>query len=98
QVSGGAVPANLQRAFDRLVADLQSLSAATAVGSPAPVSTGSSSSASGSGSGTAADTGGATSAQSLLLKFLTTLQQDLGYGPVASTASTANGLIVNQVA
>ena len=108
QVSGGTVPANLQRAFDKLVADLQRLGGTTPAASTAAVTSGSAAAASGtstSGSTSASGTGststasaGAAAPPSLLLKFLTTLQADLGYGPAASTAGTTNGLLVNQVA
>jgi hypothetical protein len=107
QVSGGSVPANLQRAFDKLVADLQRLggtapaaSTPAATGGSAPAASGTSTSGtstSASGTGSTSTAGGA-AAPSLLLKFLTTLQQDLGYGPAASTAGSTNGLLVNQVA
>jgi hypothetical protein len=115
QVSSGSVPANLQNAFDKLVADLQQIggvtptsaastgTAATSAPSAAASSTSTAASdsnatsASGS-SATAASAAPANSPQSLLLKFLTTLQQDLGYGTAASTGSTTNGLVVNTVA
>ena len=115
QVSSGSVPANLQNAFDELVADLQQIGGVTPTSAPstgtastsAPsaaansTSTAASDSNSASASGpssTAASGAQANSLQSLLLKFLTTLQQDLGDGTAASTGSTTNGLVVNTVA
>jgi hypothetical protein len=88
QVSSGSVPANLQNTFDKLVA---ASSPSTAASNSNPASTSGSSS-------TAASGAPAIGSQSLLLKFLTTLQQDLGYGTAASTGSTTNGLVVNTVA
>ncbi len=115
QVSSGSVPANLQNAFDKLVADLQqiggvtptsassagtaSTSAPSTAASSTSTATSNSNPASTSGSSSTATSGTpANSPQALLLKFLTTLQQDLGYGTAASTGSTTNGLVVNTVA
>lgn len=115
QVSSGSVPANLQNAFDKLVADLQQIGGvtptsassagtastsapSTAASSPSTAASNSNPASTSGSSSTAASGAPAIGSQSLLLKFLTTLQQDLGYGTAASTGSTTNGLVVNTVA
>jgi hypothetical protein len=87
QVQSGSAPANLQRAFDALVANLsqagtQSASAAVSASTAAPAST--------------------LNTQALLVQFLTNLQTDLGLGYGGSTGAPAqsatSGVMVNTAA
>ncbi len=87
QVQSGSAPANLQRAFDALVANLsqvgtQSASAAVSASTAAPAST--------------------LNTQALLVQFLTNLQTDLGLGYGGSTGTPAqsatSGVMVNTAA
>jgi hypothetical protein len=87
QVQSGSAPANLQRAFDALVANLspvgtQSASAAASDSTAAPAST--------------------LNTQALLVQFLTNLQTDLGLGYGGSTGTPAqsatSGVMVNTAA
>lgn len=87
QVQSGSAPANLQRAFDALVANLsqlgtQSASAAASTSTAAPAST--------------------LNTEVLLVQFLTNLQTDLGLGYGGSTGTPAqsatSGVMVNTAA
>jgi hypothetical protein len=91
QVQSGSAPANLQRAFDSLVANLsqvgtQSASAAVSASPPAA----------------AAAPASTLNTQALLVQFLTNLQTDLGLGYGGSTGTPAqsatSGVMVNAAA
>jgi hypothetical protein len=104
QIQSGSAPANLQRAFDRLVTNLEEISGALpdpisqgAAGASAPVSSGTSAATSSTTASTSTGTAGASTAtsstasnyQALLVQFLTNLQTDLGLGYGAAASTPA---------
>jgi hypothetical protein len=102
QVQSGSAPANLQRAFDSLVANLSQLGTPPAA---APAS-GSSNAATATFADTASTSTAAPAStlntQALLVQFLTNLQTDLGLGYGGSTGTSAqsatSGVMVNTAA
>lgn len=112
QVQSGSAPANLQRAFDALVANLsqpgtQPAAGAASAATPAVASTttqaaATTTQAAATTQAPASNAGTATSTQALLVQFLTNLQTDLGlgYGGSAGTPaqSATSAVMVNTVA